>query len=140
MAQILQEQWKKNLGIDVELQAQELQVNYSERKAGRFDLCRMNWTADFADPYTYLSMLLSNSPYNCSGICDARYDALVRQSEGETERAELICQAERLAVEEKCYVIPLFSVRNVNLVRPGIEGITQVPATGALELRHARWD
>lgn len=143
VAQILQEQWKKNLGIDVELQAQELQVNYSERKAGRFDLCRMNWTADFADPYTYLSMLLSNSPYNCSGICDARYDALVRQSEGETDvkkRAELICQAERLAVEEKCYVIPLFSVRNVNLVRPGIEGITQVPATGALELRHARWD
>ena len=28
----------------------------------------MNWTADFADPYTYLSMLLSDSTYNCSGI------------------------------------------------------------------------
>ncbi len=140
VAQILQEQWKQNLGIEVELQAQELQVNYSERKAGKFDLCRMNWTADFADPYTYLSMLLSNSPYNCSGICDARYDVLVRRSDAETDakkRAELVEQAEMLAVGEACYVIPLFSVKNVNLVRPGIKGITQIPATGALELRHA---
>jgi oligopeptide transport system substrate-binding protein len=143
VAQILQEQWKQNLGIEVELNAQELQVNYSERKAGKFDLCRMNWAADFADPYTYLSMLLSNSPYNCSGICDARYDALVRQSDVEMDarkRAELLEEAEMLAVEETCYVIPLFSVKTVNLVRPGIGGITQVPATGALELRYARWE
>lgn len=143
VAQILQEQWKQNLGIEVELNAQELQVNYSERKAGNFDLCRMNWTADFADPYTYLSMLLSNSPYNCSGVCDARYDALVRQSDAEMnldERMEWMKQAEKLAVGEEYYLIPLFSVKNVNLVRPGLEGITQIPATGALELRYARWE
>lgn len=142
-AQVLQEQWKRNLGIEIELNAQELQVNYSERKAGNFDLCRMNWTADFADPYTYLSMLLSNGTYNCSGIRDAHYDALVRESDSETDpqkRAELIHQAERLAVGEEFYVIPLFSMKSVNLVRPGIKGITQIPATGALEYRYARWE
>lgn len=143
VAQVLQEQWKKNLGIEIELNAQELQVNYSERKAGNFDLCRMNWTADFADPYTYLSMLLSNGTYNCSGINDARYDALVRESDTETDpekRAELIHQAEQLAVGEEFYIIPLFSMKSVNLVRPGVEGITQIPATGALEYRYAKWE
>ena len=99
-AQVIQEQLKENLNIDIELRAQELQSNYSSRYAGDFELIRMNWTADFADPYTYLSMLLSNSTYNCSGINDPEYDALVEQSDSETDpaaRAELMHEAEQLA-------------------------------------------
>ena len=139
-AQVVQEQLKKNLNIDVKLNAQELQVNYTERKAGNFDLCRMNWTADFADPYTYLSMLLSNSTYNCSGIRDTQYDTLVGLSDTETDaakRSELMHQAEKLAVGEQFYIIPLFSTKSCNLIRPDITGITQIPATGALEYRYA---
>lgn len=139
-AQVLKEQLKKNLNIDIELKAQELQVNYSDRHAGNFELCRMNWTADFADPYTYLSMLLSNSTYNCSGIRDAEYDALVTASDSETDaakRAELMHEAEQLAVGEQFYIIPLFSMKSCNLIRPGITGITQIAASGALEYRYA---
>lgn len=139
-AQVIKEQLKKNLNIDIELKAQELQVNYTERRAGNFDLCRMNWTADFADPYTYLSMLLSNGTYNCSGINDTAYDALVTASSSETDvnkREELMHEAEQLAVGEQFYIIPLFSMKNVNLIRSGVEGITQNPATGALEYRYA---
>lgn len=139
-AQVLQEQLKKNLNIDIELNAQELQVNYTERKAGNFDLCRMNWTADFADPYTYLSMLLSNGTYNCSGVRDEKYDTLVEQSDTEKDpvkRAELMHQAEQLAVGEEFYIIPLYSMKSCNLIRPEIKGITQIPATGALEYRYA---
>lgn len=139
-AQVLQEQWKRNLGIDIRLQAQELQVNYAERQAGNFDLCRMNWTADFADPYTYLSMLLSNGTYNCSGIQDAGYDALVERSNGENDtvkRAELIHQAEQRAVGEQYYIIPLYATKSCNLIRPDITGIKQIAASGALEYRCA---
>lgn len=139
-AQVIKEQLKKNLNIDIELNAQELQVNYSERRAGNFELCRMNWTADFADPYTYLSMLLSNGTYNCSGVNDAEYDALVAASNSETDaekREALMHEAEQLAVGEQFYIIPLFSMKNVNLIRSGVEGITQNPATGALEYRYA---
>lgn len=139
-AQVLKEQLKKNLNIDIKLNAQELQVNYTDRKAGNFDLCRMNWTADFADPYTYLSMLLSNSTYNCSGIHDAKYDALVAQSDTEKDpakRAKLMHEAEKLAVGEEFYIIPLYSMKSCNLIRPNIKGVTQNPATGALEYRYA---
>lgn len=139
-AQVIQEQLKRNLHISIKLNAQELQVNYTERRAGNFDLCRMNWTADFADPYTYLSMLLSNSTYNCSGIEDEKYDALVSRSDRETDpvkRAELMHEAEQLAVGEEFYIIPLFSMKSCNLIRPQITGITQNPATGALEYRNA---
>ena len=141
-AQALQQQWKENLGITIRLNAQELQVNYSERRAGDFELCRMNWTADFSDPYTYLSMLLSNSTYNCSGIQDEYYDGLITQSDTETDvaaRSELLHQAEQYAVGEQYYIIPLYNMKNVNLVNPEIEGIRQNPATGALEYRQAGW-
>lgn len=139
-AQVIQEQLKKNLNIDIKLNAQELQVNYTERRAGNFELCRMNWTADFADPYTYLSMLLSNSTYNCSGIQDEAYDRLVEQSDTEMDpaaRAALMHEAEQLAVGGQFYIIPLYAMKSCNLIRPDIKGIAQIPATGALEYRYA---
>ncbi|MDD2971464.1 MAG: peptide ABC transporter substrate-binding protein [Lachnospiraceae bacterium] len=139
-AQVLQQQWKQNLNIDIALSPQELQVNYAERRAGNFELCRMNWTADFADPYTYLSMLLSNSTYNCSGIKDAEYDKIVAASDVEQnmeKRNELIHQAEQLAVGEAYYIIPLYTTKSCNLIRPSIQNIRQIPASGALEYRYA---
>lgn len=139
-AQVIQEQLKENLNITINLEAQELQANYSTRYSGDFDLCRMNWTADFADPYTYLSMLLSNSTYNCSGINDSEYDSIVKASSSEADpakRSELLHQAEQLAVGEQFYIIPLYAMKSVNLVNPEITGIRQIPASGALEYRYA---
>ena len=139
-AQVIQEQLKENLNITIKVEAQELQANYSTRYAGDFDLCRMNWTADFADPYTYLSMLLSNSTYNCSGINDPEYDAIVEKSNSEADpekRSSLLHQAEQLAVGEQFYIIPLYAMKSVNLVDSDITGIRQIPASGALEYRYA---
>ena len=139
-AQVIQQQLKETLNIDIQLNPQELQANYSARHAGDFELCRMNWTADFADPYTYLSMLLSNSTYNCSGIHNEEYDAIVAQSDRETDpakRSELMHQAEQLAVGEQFYIMPLYAMKSVNLVNPDITGIRQIPATGALDYRMA---
>lgn len=139
-AQVIQQQLKETLNIDIQLNPQELQANYSARHARDFELCRMNWTADFADPYTYLSMLLSNSTYNCSGIHDEEYDSIVAQSDRETDpakRSELMHQAEQLAVGEQFYIMPLYAMKSVNLVNPDITGIRQIPATGALDYRMA---
>lgn len=139
-AQVLKEQLKKNLNITIELKAQDLQSNYATRHLGEFDLCRMNWTADFADPYTYLSMLLSNSTYNCSGIKDEIYDDIVARSDvtlDQVKRNDLLHQAEQRAVGEKFYIIPLFGMKSCNLICPKITGIGQIPATGALEYRSA---
>ncbi|MEG0720518.1 MAG: peptide ABC transporter substrate-binding protein [Lachnospiraceae bacterium] len=139
-AQVLKQQLKETLNIDIQLQAQELQVNYAQRKAGDFELCRMNWTADFADPYTYLSMLRSNSTYNCSHIADQEYDALLAASDIEKDTAkrnELLRRAEQLAVGEQFYVVPLFSMKNCTLMQPDIKGVGHIAASGAPEYRYA---
>lgn len=141
IAQVLQEQWKANLNIDIRLDAKELQTHYSQRRSGKFDLCRMNWTADFSDPYTYLSLLLSDSTYNCSGIADEAYDRMVEES-GKTsdaeERGALIEKAHRRAVGEQFYVIPLLSMKGIHLVADRVEGVDVLPSSGALDLRHVK--
>ena len=133
-AQVIQAQLKENLNIDIKLVPQELQTNYADRHAKDFELCRMNWTADFADPYTYLSMLLSNSTYNCSNIQDEKYDALVRESETELDADKRVLL---LHVGEQFYIIPLYGMKSCNLVDTDIIGIRQIPASGALEYRYA---
>ena len=100
----------------------------------------MNWTADFADPNTYLSMLLSNSTYNCSGIQDETYDKMVAESDVETDpvkRSELMHEAEQYAIGEQFYIIPLYCMKGVNLVNPEISGLGRIPASGALDYRQA---
>jgi oligopeptide transport system substrate-binding protein len=139
-AQVLQAQLKENLNITVVLNAQELQVNYSERRQGNFQLCRMNWTADFADPSTYLTMLATGGTYNCSGVSNAEYDALLVQSDAETDpvkRSALLHRAEKISVGDNFYIIPLFGMTSVNLVNPKISGINTIAASGEMEYRYA---
>lgn len=139
-AQVLKEQWKKVLNIDIELNPQELQAHYAARRAGEFDISRMNWTADFADPYTYLSMLLTDSTYNCSGIADEKYDKIVAASDVEQNpdrRLALIAQAQQLAVGDEFYAIPLFAMKGVHLVSTDIKGIGTIPSSGSLDFRGA---
>lgn len=140
VAQVLQAQWKANLGISIRLQAQELQVHYSMRRTGAFELSRMQWTADFQDPYTYLALLISDGTYNCSGVNDRRYDTIMEASNKEMDKGKrlaLLHQAENIAVSEEFYVIPLFSMLSCNLVNPKISGITCIPASGAMDYRYA---
>lgn len=47
-------------------------------------------------------------------------------------------EAEQLAVGEQFYILPLYAMKSVNLVNPKIEGIRQIPASGALEYRYAK--
>lgn len=143
VALVLQAQWKTNLGISVQLREQELQVHYSMRRAGDFELSRMQWTADFQDPYTYLSLLISNGTYNSSGIHDASYDSILEasnQTMDAAQRSTLLHRAERIAVAEQFYVIPLFSMVSCNLVNPQIKGITRISASGAMDYRYATID
>ena len=68
------------------------------------------------------------------------YDCLVEESDIETDpvrRNELLHEAEQWAVGEQFYIIPLFSMKSCNLIRPDITGVSQIPATGALEYRYA---
>lgn len=76
----------------MELQAEEQQVQVAERRSGDFQLARMRWTADFTDPFTFLSMYRSNDSYNDNKTNCPEYDELMAQSNEESDpTARLSC-------------------------------------------------
>lgn len=128
VAQVLQNQWKENLGINVELNALEQQVYLSDRRSGNFDLSRHSWTADFTDPMTYLAMYTSYSKQNDNGVDDPLYDDLIKQASSETDpakREQLLHDAETVLVTDNFYVIPVYTIDAFNLVNPKLTGYKQ---------------
>lgn len=139
IAQALQAQWKENLGIEVQLEAQETQVNISDRRNGDFDICRMQWMADFADPFTYLAMYMSTDAYNDNKCaCDA-YDELMNQSMTETDAAkryELMHEAEKVLVSEYFWGIPVINRQQVYLMNDNLVNRVIDPSRNTIRTKY----
>ena len=139
MAQALQAQWKTNLGIEVELQAEEQQVQVAERRSGDFQLARMRWTADFTDPFTFLSMYRSNDSYNDNKTNCPEYDELMAQSNEEsdpTARFELLHQAESVLVNDYCFGVPVLNSSNIYLVSTDITNFEIDPSRNMIRTKY----
>lgn len=139
IAQSLQAQWKANLGIEVQLEAQETQVNVSDRRAGDFDICRMQWTADFADPFTYLAMYMSTDSYNDNNCASDEYDTLMEESMVETDtntRYEMMHEAEKILVSEYYWAVPVLSRDAISLMNANITNRVIDPARNAIRTKY----
>ena len=139
MAQALQAQWKTNLGVEVELQAEEQQVQVAERRSGDFQLARMRWTADFTDPFTFLSMYRSNDSYNDNKTNCPEYDELMAQSNQEsdpTARFELLHQAENVLVNDYCFGVPVLNSSNIYLVSTDITNFEIDPSRNMIRTKY----
>ena len=77
IAQVIQEMWRNNLGVDVELENVEFQVKLDREKAGDYEISRAGWVGDYVDPMTFIDLFVTDGPYNDSGFSDAKYDELV---------------------------------------------------------------
>ncbi|MDR3084823.1 MAG: peptide ABC transporter substrate-binding protein [Christensenellaceae bacterium] len=140
IAQSLQAQWKQNLGIMVSLESQEYQVNISDRRAGDFDICRMRWTADYADPTTFLSMYTGSASYNDSGVASAKYEELLALSERESDpakRFQILHDAEKALVAEDFAFIPTLAGIGVTLRNPKIGNIVINPSRNSPFYKYA---
>ena len=139
IAQALQAQWKENLGVEVQLEAQETQVNISDRRAGDFDICRMQWTADFLDPYTYLSMYRSTDSYNDNKTNCPEYDELMDKSNHESDpakRYELLHEAEKVLVADYFWAIPVLNRETIQLMNSKLTNRIVDPSRGSIRVKY----
>jgi oligopeptide transport system substrate-binding protein len=106
----LQAMWKQELGLDVELRAQEWKVYLASQRQLDYDTCRSSWIGDYNDANTFLDMFMSNNGNNRTGWRDARYDELIRRANQQPdprEREQLLRQAETILVREAVPVAPI---------------------------------
>lgn len=95
VAEIIQEMWKTNLGIDVTLTNQEWAVFQDTRRNHDYQIARGGWLGDYSDPMTYLGMFFSDSPMNYAGWQDTSYDEILEAAKTAppAERFDMLYEA-----------------------------------------------
>ena len=125
----LQQMWREELGIEVELRQIERKIFYSAQSRLDYDLSASSWIGDYNDPNTFLDMFLSNSGNNRTGWNNARYDDLIRQANLQTDlqrRAALFRQAETILIAQEVPIVPIYFYAGFNYFDPNkIQGIYQ---------------
>ena len=120
----VQEMWRRELGIAVQLVNEELKSTEEDRRAGSFDLLRSSWIADYVDPSAFLEMWRSDSGNNFTGWSNPDYDALTASAAHNADpaaRLALLARAESLLLRE-APIIPLYHYTHVYLIRPSVHG------------------
>ena len=138
-AEVLQEQYQKNLGITVEIN----QVTYKQRleleTKKDYDMVVTGWVPDYSDAYSYLELWISDGQYNHSGYANAEYDKLLKDSQTETDaktRQDMLFQAEKIFLEEDSALVPLQLRRDQYLINPKISNFNVYFRSGIC--RHQR--
>ena len=125
----LQQMWREELGIEVELRQIERKIFYSAQSRLDYDLSASSWIGDYNDPNTFLDMFLSNSGNNRTGWNNARYDDLIHEANLQTNlqrRAALFRQAETILIAQEVPIVPIYFYAGFNYFDPNkIQGIYQ---------------
>ncbi|MGC6425233.1 MAG: peptide ABC transporter substrate-binding protein [Lentimonas sp.] len=124
LAVAIQQMWKQELGIEVELHNQEWKAYLSTREAGDFDILRAAWFGDYDDPNTFLSLGETNNGNNHTNWSNAKYDALINKAavtQDPAARKAIFQQAEAILLEEMP-VIPLYFYVTTRLIDESVQG------------------
>ncbi len=123
IAEKIQSDWKKNLGIDVELKQQEWGVYLAAVRSLDYWVARAGWIADYNDPNTFLDMFVTDGENNQTGWGNERYDELIARAAQQVdlvERAKTLAGAEAILMDE-LPIIPIYFYVSSNLVRPYVK-------------------
>jgi oligopeptide transport system substrate-binding protein len=129
IAEVLQQQWKKNLGVDLRLVNVPAPEWLDRRRTANFQLIRAGWYGDYLDPSTFLELFRSGSEEEQSGWSNPAYDHYLDDAANETDpakRLEDFQQAEALLLKE-APMIPLYYYTTIQLIRPEVRGYENNP-------------
>ncbi len=110
LSQVVQEQLRKNLGLNVTIEVLTITEWRARRNSLDFDVCFGGWGPDYNDPMTDLDLMMSTNGNNHTGYADADYDALIESTKIERDaaaREQIFVQAE-MKLAEDMPVIPVY--------------------------------
>jgi oligopeptide transport system substrate-binding protein len=129
IAEVLQEMWKKTLGVEIELVNKEWKVYLKDVSTLNYSISRAGWVGDYADPDTFLNMFVTGGGNNNTGWADPVYDELIKRAAETTDQAkrmEIFKEAESILLKEMP-VLPIYFYVNTGLIRPKVKGFFHNP-------------
>jgi len=102
VAEMVQEMWKTNLGIETNLENQEWAVFQDTRKEGDYEVSRGGWLTDFMDPMGVLAIFVSENAYNDPNYSNREFDELLSKANQTigAEHFEALYEAEKILMTE----------------------------------------
>lgn len=138
IAEVVQQMFKKNLGIHIQLRNQEWKVYLQTTQQENFDMARAGWVGDYIDPMTFLDMWVTNGGNNRAGWSNKKYDALISGAKNEVnavKRMKMLHDAEKLLMKEMPIMPTTFGV-DAYLMRSYVHDIVRAPL-GFMDFKRA---
>lgn len=113
----LQQMWRDNLGIQMDLRQVEWKVLLSSYSHLDYEVARSSWIGDYDDANTFLDCFISDNGNNRTGWKNARYDALIREANEQADpkkREQFFQQAETILVCDEMPIIPVYYYVGLN--------------------------
>jgi oligopeptide transport system substrate-binding protein len=124
IAEAIQAMWRKNLGVELELQNEEWKVYLDAVSTGAYQMARAGWIADYTDPNVFLDIWTTGNPNNETRWSNPAYDKLAEQAlaaRTEAERYACYQKMDAILVDE-CPVIPLYYYTHAYAMSPRVKG------------------
>lgn len=123
LATAIQEMWKKELNIDIELINIEWKVYLQKRREKDYQIARGGWIGDYNDPTTFLNLWTKNNPNNFTYWTNERYNQLLELAAKETSserRIHYLEEAEAIILEE-LPLLPIHSSATSHLIDSSVK-------------------
>lgn len=138
IAEAMQQMFKDNLGVEVKLANMEWNVFQDEQKAGKFQLSRSSFLADYADPINFLENFQTGHSMNRTAWSNKKYDELIQAALNEADeqkRFDMMYEAEKILMDDMP-IIPIHFYNYVYMQNEDVSGIVRHPV-GYMELKWA---
>lgn len=124
LMQVLQEQWKKHLGIDVKIEVLDFKLLLEDVTTQKFQIALLSWASFFNDPIYNLNSL--NSEVSFTGWKNKDFTNIIELSNNTIDgikRQELLKQA-TLLTQEEMPIIPLFDSPSYFVLNSRVSDLT----------------
>lgn len=125
IAEYFQDQWKRNLGLDIKLQVQEWKTYLKDTTNGDYQIGRLGWIGSTPDPESQFLVVFKCSDgkpsgFNRSRWCNDEFDRLYKEAGATLDRGErlrILRKAEKLMIEQSP-IIPIYVYTQKHLRKP----------------------
>jgi len=126
IAEAIQDQWKKALGVEVKLENKEWAVYLEDLHQGNYQIGRSGWLGDFNDPINFLEMFKEKNGGNNDTLWEnAQYKELLNKSALEVDpekRKQVLAQAEQILMDEMP-IAPIYYYTNSYVKNDNVKGV-----------------
>ena len=131
--EVLADQWRKNLGIEVEIEQVEWATYLQDLHRNRLQAFSLGWSADYPDPHTFIDVLFrSDSSINNTNYSNPDVDANLARAAVEPDpakRIQLYQETEQMIMDDAPWLTLWWGVEGYALVKQHVKGYTFPPMT-----------